>query len=308
MMSPRLSRRNRVRVLISLLIFLGFSAQAAIYSAPPQGSRLLGFPMEHRVAEGQSLDHVAQQYDMGLLAMMAANPGVDPFLPPTGSTLTLPSQMLLPDVERRGVVINLAELRLYYFDNARGRVYVYPIGIGRVGRETPLVKTKISQRIKDPTWTPTANTRKEWLEERGIELPRVVPAGPDNPMGHRALRLSYGNGEYLIHGTNHEFGIGMRVSAGCIRMRPTDIEELFELVRVGEPVRIINEPIKISGEPNGLYVEVHEPLSKNEELDKSAKTLELSAEQVKVLSAPELNDSKIQTLLREQRGLPMMVN
>ncbi|MBY5920519.1 L,D-transpeptidase family protein [Ferrimonas balearica] len=307
-MSPRLSWRNGVRALISLLFLFGFSAQAAIYSAPAHDSRLLGFPMVHQVVEGQSLDHVAQQYDMGLLAMMAANPGVDPFLPPTGSSVTLPSQMLLPDVERKGVVINLAELRLYYFDNARGRVYVYPIGIGRVGRETPLVTTKVSQRIKDPTWTPTARTRKEWLEERGIELPKVVPAGPDNPMGHRALRLAYGRGEYLIHGTNHKFGIGMRVSAGCIRMRPTDIEELFELVRVGEPVRIINEPIKISQESSGLYLEVHEPLSQDEELDKSAKTLELTADQRQSLSEPGLNESKIQTLLREQRGLPMTVN
>ncbi|MBY6185399.1 L,D-transpeptidase family protein [Marinobacter hydrocarbonoclasticus] len=307
-MSPRYSRRNGVRALVSLLFLFGFSAHAAIYSAPLQGSRLLGFPMEHQVVDGQSLDHVAQQYDMGLLAMMAANPGVDPFLPPTGSTLMLPSQMLLPDVDRKGVVINLAELRLYYFDNARGRVYVYPIGIGRVGRATPLVSTKISQRIKDPTWTPTARTRKEWLEERGIELPKVVPAGPDNPMGHRALRLGFGNGEYLIHGTNHEFGIGMRVSAGCIRMRPTDIEELFELVRVGEPVRIINEPVKISKEPSGLFLEVHEPLSQDEELEKSAKTLELSEHQREVLSQPGLNDDAVQTLLREQRGMPMAIN
>ncbi|WP_315900041.1 L,D-transpeptidase family protein [Ferrimonas balearica] len=297
-----------MRALISLLLLLCLPVQAAIYSAPPKGSRLLGFPMEHRVTQGQSLDHIAQEYNMGLLALMAANPGVDPFLPAQGSAVMLPSQMLLPDVARRGVVINLAELRLYFFDNARGRVHVFPIGIGRVGRETPLVETRISQKIKDPTWTPTANTRKEYLEERGIELPRVVPAGPDNPMGHRALRLSYGNGEYLIHGTNQEFGIGMRVSAGCIRLRPDDIEQLFELVRVGEPVRIINEPVKIAQEASGLYVEVHEPLSHDEELDKAAKSLELNAKQRKLLSSPDISETRVQTLLREQRGMPMAVN
>ncbi len=293
-----------MRSLLLLLLMLSLPTQAAIYSAPQPESRLIGFAMEHRVAVGQSLDAIAQQYNMGLLSLIAANPGVDPLLPTPGSVLKLPSQMILPDVERVGIVVNLAELRLYYFENARQRVHVYPIGIGVIGRETPIGKTRVSQKRKDPTWTPTATTRKKWLEENGEPLPRVVPPGPDNPLGHRALRLGFGNGEYLIHGTNQDFGIGMRVSAGCIRLRPDDIEHLFDLVRQGEPVRVINEPVKLAEEADGWYIEVHEPLSGPVALDRDEKEITLQPELRSKLEALRLPPKRLQQVFEEQSGLP----
>ncbi|QIZ78831.1 L,D-transpeptidase family protein [Ferrimonas lipolytica] len=289
---------------MALAVSLALPAHAAIYSLPQGESRLIGFPMEHRVEEGQTLDQIAQLYNMGFLALASANPEVDPLLPTPGTIIKLPSQMLLPDVPRKGVVVNLAELRLYYFDNANQRVHVFPIGIGVVGRETPVVSTRISQKRKNPTWTPTATTRKKWIEENGEALPRVVPAGPDNPLGHRALRLGFGNGEYLIHGTNQEFGIGMRVSAGCMRLRYDDIETLFDMVRVGEPVRIINDAVKVANEPDGWLIEVHEPLSDLVELGRDEKELTIPLSVEKQLAVAMPDPVRLAQAIADKSGVP----
>ncbi|GAA4903513.1 L,D-transpeptidase family protein [Ferrimonas pelagia] len=294
-----------MRTLLFFILSLSLPLQAAIYTAPQSDSRLIGFAMEHRVEKGQSLDAIAQQYNMGLLALIAANPEVDPLLPTPGTVVQLPSQMLLPDVERKGIVINLAELRLYYFDNARGRVHVYPIGIGVIGRETPLGTTRVSQKRKNPTWTPTETTRRNWFAENGTQMPRVFQPGPDNPLGHRALRLGFGNGEYLIHGTNQDFGIGMRVSAGCIRLRPDDIEHLFDMVRVGEPVTIVNEVVKIAEETDGWYIEVHEPLSADVELSREQKSLDIDPRVRAQLE--KLQPARLQQVLAAQSGLPQRI-
>jgi hypothetical protein len=133
---------------------------------------------------------------------------------------------------------------------------VLPIGIGDIGRETPEMTTTVIAENPNPTWVPGPG-RKSWLEQKGIDLPAVVP-GPDNPLGKFAMRLGYGNKDYLIHGTNKDFGVGLRVSAGCIRLRPDDIETLFGLVPVGTPVRVINQPVKMAVEPDGRrWLEVH---------------------------------------------------
>lgn len=146
--------------------------------------------------------------------------------------LTIPLQTLLPDAPREGIVINLAELRLYYYQPWTNSVTVYPIGIGQLGGDTltPTMVTTISDKRANPTRTPTANIRARY-KANGIDLPAVVPAGPDNPMGHHAIRLAAYGGVYLLHGTNADFGIGMRVSSGCIRLRDGDIETLFRQVK-----------------------------------------------------------------------------
>lgn len=166
---------------------------------------------------------------------------------------------------REGIVINLAELRLYYYPPGKNEVTVYPIGIGQLGGDTltPTMVTTVSDKRANPTWTPTANIRARY-KAQGIDLPAVVPAGPDNPMGHHAIRLAAYGGVYLLHGTNADFGIGMRVSSGCIRLRDDDIKTLFNVVTPGTKVNIINTPIKVSEEPGGVrLVEIHQPLSKN---------------------------------------------
>ena len=240
------------------------TASAAEYPLPPDNSRLIGENTTYVVPnDGKPLEDVAAKYQIGLIAMLEANPGTDPYLPKAGTVLTIPSQMLLPDTKREGIVVNLAEMRLYYYPKGEDKVIVYPIGIGQLGRNTPEMVTSVSQKIPNPTWTPTANIRARY-KAQGIDLPAVVPAGPDNPMGHHAIRLAAYGGVYLLHGTNADFGIGMRVSSGCIRLRDGDIEALFRVITPGTKVNIINTPIKVSEEPGGKrLVEIHQPLSKN---------------------------------------------
>ena len=169
--------------------------QAKDYPLPDSNTRLIGENTHYVVPnDGRSLEMIASEYQIGLLAMLEANPGTDPYLPEAGKELIIPTQMLLPATPRTGIIINLAELRLYYYPEGSKEVVVYPIGIGQLGRDTPEMVTSVSQSIKDPTWTPTANIRKNYAKE-GITLPAVVPAGPDNPMGLYALRLAYGRGE-----------------------------------------------------------------------------------------------------------------
>ncbi|WP_211318314.1 L,D-transpeptidase family protein [Photobacterium sanctipauli] len=286
-----------------------FSAQAVEYNRPEPGSNIVGVMEYYQVNKGDSLLDIANKYDIGLLSLMEANRGVDPFLPTPGSLLTIPMQLILPPVKHEGIIINLAELRLYYFpaDNAE-KVYVFPIGIGRIGRETPRMTTKVSQKIENPTWTPTANIRREYREKHDIELPAVVPAGPENPLGDYAMRLAYGSGQYLIHGTNKDFGIGMRVSSGCIRMNPWDIEWLFQNTPHGTKVKIINQPLKQSVEPDGShYVEVHEPLSRTEAQAGETKVVKANDELLSMVSGDEVAETKLSAALLLQTGIPVQL-
>jgi len=261
------SRFTRWISVVALLATVAFAlpARANTWPLPPAGSRLVGENRFHVVEnDGGSLEAIAKKYNVGFLALLQANPGVDPYVPRAGSVLTIPLQTLLPDAPREGIVINLAELRLYYYPPGKNEVTVYPIGIGQMGGDTltPTMVTTVSDKRANPTWTPTANIRARY-KAQGIDLPAVVPAGPDNPMGHHAIRLAAYGGVYLLHGTNADFGIGMRVSSGCIRLRDNDIETLFRVVQPGTKVNIMNTPIKVSEEPGGVrLVEVHQPLSK----------------------------------------------
>jgi L,D-transpeptidase YbiS len=233
------------------------------YSLPEKNSRLVGQIQWHQVTKGDYFELIAKQYNVGMIALIQANPGIDPFLPDLGQTLIIPTQMLLPDIDREGIVINLPELRLYYYPKGRKEVHVFPVGIGRFGYETPLMVTKIKARIPNPSWTPTTRHRQEYYKRHGEPMPALIPAGPNNPLGKYALQLEHNNGHYLIHGTNNNFGIGMRVSSGCIRLRPQDIEWLYKHTRIGNSVVVLERNIKISIEPDGKkLIEVHSPLSK----------------------------------------------
>ncbi|RTF74392.1 L,D-transpeptidase [Serratia marcescens] len=287
------------------------AASATEYPLPPPDSRLIGENTTYTVPnDGRPLEAIAADYKIGLLGMLEANPGTDPFLPKPGTVLTIPTQMLLPDTKREGIIVNLAELRLYYYPKGENKVIVYPIGIGQTGMHTPLEVTSISQKIPNPTWTPTANIRKRY-QSQGVTLPAVVPAGPENPMGLFALRLAMGRGEYLIHGTNANFGIGLRVSHGCVRLRADDIKYLFQNVPVGTRVQFINEPMKATVEPDGSrYVEVHNPLSANEEQlqSKDPVPLTISAPVGKVLMDAGVNQSEVDAAIKARSGMPVKVN
>ncbi|UDF99382.1 L,D-transpeptidase [Enterobacter cloacae] len=254
-------RRNVLGCLAALLI--SQSVQAVSYPLPPAGSRLVGSTQVITVPDHNTLplEAFAAQHGQGLSNMLEANPGVDPFLPQSGTRLVVPQQLILPDTVRKGIVVNVAEMRLYYYPPGSNTVEVFPIGIGQAGRETPRNwVTAVERKQEGPTWSPTPNTRREYAKE-GKTLPAFVPAGPDNPMGLYALYIGR---LYAIHGTNSNFGIGLRVSQGCIRLRNNDIKYLFDNVSPGTRVQLIDQPVKVTTEPDGSrWVEVHEPLSRN---------------------------------------------
>jgi len=238
---------------------------ASVYNLPTKNSRLIGEPVSHKVMKGDYFQYLAEQYNVGFLAMLAANPGVDPFLPTRDTNIVIPKQMLLPFGKREGIVINLAELRLYYYPEGENLVYVFPVGIGRQGLTTPQVTSTIGDKRKDPVWRPTKDMRERYFVEHGREMVKEVAAGPNNPFGKYALRI--GTSEYLIHGTNKRFGIGMRASSGCIRMYADDIEWLYNNIPVGTVIRILEQPIKMSYEHDGKKIEMHSPLTPDTETE-----------------------------------------
>lgn len=240
------------------------SCAALPYLLPVDDSRVIGQDLTYRVKQGDYFQAIAEKFNVGMLALIEANPKQDPFLPKVGSELIIPHQMILPFGKREGVVINLPELRLYYFSPSSPIVHVFPVGIGKQGLTTPKVKSYIGEKRKDPIWRPTAEMRERYLAEHGKPLAKEVMPGPNNPFGKYALRI--GTSEYLLHGSNQRLGIGMRSSSGCIRLYDDDIEWLFTHVPSGTPISIVEQPIKMSYELTGKVIEVHQPLSDSEPL------------------------------------------
>ena len=221
------------------------------------GDALVGRTQAFAASYEDTLLDIARRFGMGISEMQLANPEVDMWLPGDGTTIRLPSQFILPAAPRSGLVINVPEMRIYYYPKGKPFVHTWPISIGRVGWETPLGETSIVRKAVRPTWFPPESIRKEHAE-RGEPLPRVVRPGPDNPLGSHALYL--GLPAYLIHGTNRPYSIGMRVSHGCVRMYPEHVAELFEMAKSGTPVTLVHQSIKAGWAGDELYIEVHPEL------------------------------------------------
>ena len=222
---------------------------------------VVGVPQLVLARDEDTFSDLARAYGLGYDELAAANPDVDPWLPGADTPILLPTQFVLPADIREGVVLNIASKRLFYFpkmpEGQAQIVMTYPIGIGRVGWETPLGSTTVVAKAVNPVWYVPQSVRKEHAE-MGDPLPSVIPAGPDNPLGTRVLKLNIPG--YLIHGTNQPYGVGMRVSHGCVRLYPENIEYLYELVSIGEPVQIINEPYLLGELDGELIFEAHAPL------------------------------------------------
>ncbi len=275
------------------------------------GERLVGQNSTYVVPKGKiSLEEIAAQAQLGLTNVMEANPLIDPYLPTPGTKLLIPHQLILPNTVQSGIIINSAEMRLYYYPaDGSDMVIVLPIGIGQLGKDTPVDwVTKVERKKAGPTWTPSAKVRAEYAAEGEI-LPAVVPAGKDNPMGLYAL---YVGRMYAIHGTNATFGIGLRVSHGCIRLRDDDIEWLFNNVPVKTRVEFINEPIKATIEPDGSkYLEVHQPLSTTfSELnsDEDVDFKRIPQQVLDIINSPDVDQSIVQQALVERSGIPVKIN
>jgi len=244
-----------------LLAAMPTRARASEFVIPSPDAAVVGENRIVQAREGETLLDIGRTYKVGYEEIKLANPDVDTWLPGIGTEVMVPTRFILPNAPREGIVINVPEMRLYYFpESAPGepaRVITYPVSVGRGDWETPLGRTEVVRKDKNPTWRPPESIRAEHAA-RGDYLPKVVPPGPDNPLGDHSLRL--GLPGYLIHGTNRPYGVGMKVTHGCLRLYPEDIETLFESVSVGVPVRIVNQAVK-AGLLNGqLYIEVHPPL------------------------------------------------
>lgn len=266
---------------------------------------VIGEPQIVFTREEDTFSDLAREYGLGYDEIVAANPNIDPWLPGDNTPVLLPTQYVLPNVPRRGVVLNIASKRLFYFpavaEGESVKVMTYPIGIGRLGWETPLGATSVVSKARNPHWYVPASVRKEHAE-MGDPLPAVVLPGPDNPLGLHVLKL--GIPGYLIHGTNQPYGVGMRVSHGCVRLYPENIELLYSLVNVGEAVRIINEPY-LSGWANGdLYFESHQPL------EDDAVSPETHLQDV-FASQPELSEisaqNAVRTIAADVKGVPIRI-
>jgi len=252
--------KNKVGLysIIALLAWMVTSPAYALTFAIQPGSDIVGTVQTATILRGESLEDIGQRFDVGIYELIESNPGIDPEDPQPGKAIIIPTQYILPSGPRQGIVINLAEMRIYYYHKDQQFVTTHPIGIGKKDWQTPIGQGKITEKTKDPYWRPPDSIRA-WYDEHKMYLPEVVPPGPLNPLGKYAMRLSIPG--YLIHGTNTTGGIGVRSSSGCIRMHPEDIESLFYKVSVGETVRIVHKPYKIGRYNNKIYIEKHEPLS-----------------------------------------------
>ncbi|THB69139.1 MAG: hypothetical protein D6B28_11890 [Gammaproteobacteria bacterium] len=285
---------------------------AGTYILPPEGIDVFGETFTIKAKEEDTLLDIGRRYGVGFNEMKSANPNVDMWVPGKGTAVTIPTQFILPPGPRDGVVVNVAEMRIYFYpkpkDDEKPIVTTFPISVGRMDWNTPLGETKITAKVKDPAWYPPKSIRDEH-EADGDPLPLRVPPGPDNPLGNYAMRL--GIPGYLIHGTNKPQGLGMRVTHGCIRMYPEDIEYFFNIVPKGTKVRIINAPYKAGWLMDQLYLEAHELLEEDEVEHKAFDNYEPLVDAV--ARATELRLEKIdrfaiKRISNEKTGVPQLIS
>jgi L,D-transpeptidase ErfK/SrfK len=301
----------RIHRFLWAVVVAGPIAHATEYTLTSTDAQIFG-DTEIITAFGEdTLPDLARRYSLGYEEIQRANPGVDLWLPGEGTPIVIPGQRLLPPGPHEGIVVNLPEHRLYYYPKVKQGetpyVITYPVSIGKMDWSTPLGKTKVIDKRKNPTWSPPESVRKEH-EERGDPLPAVVKAGPDNPLGAYAMRLDIHPGAYLIHGTNNPIAVGMAITHGCIRMYPEDIEALFPRVPVGTPVWLVNEPVKVARVDGQVWLEVHPPV------DEEGQQAAVDIEQFYALANTALGETPtaihwdfVMAELKNASGLPQTV-
>jgi len=298
---------------LALLAAAPMTPQAAVFAPPLPGSDLIGELQYTKAKHEDTLLDIAREFSLGQEEIVLANPTVDRWMPGEGKKILVPRWFVLPEATRSGIVINIPEMRLYYYPGASAnqpasQVITYPISIGRMDWRTPLGATKVIQKIKDPVWRPPESIKREHAKDGDI-LPDVVPAGPNNPLGQFAMKL--GVPGYLIHGTdvNKSYGIGMRVTHGCIRMYPEDIAKLFPLVDVNTGVTLVNQPVKLGWSGDQLYIEVTQPLDEDRisyhELLASALAL---IEKKTSKRAFALDGVALRKALEQPSGVPVLIS
>jgi len=221
-------------------------------------STLIGEPQSYTFAKGDTLYDVARHLGLGINGITEAFPTVDVWLPTVGMTLAFPTSWLLPDSDYEGIVVNIPEMRAYYFPKHRGSsqaVITYAVGLGRGDWRTPTGRFTVTEKTVDPDWIIPDSIRAEHIRDRGDARKSIAGGDPGNPLGRYRMRLSLPL--YGIHGTNVPWGVGMQVSHGCVRLYPEDIKPLFDIVSVGTPGELVYQPVKIGARRGEIYVEVH---------------------------------------------------
>ena len=254
----------KTKIYIALLLAAASApCTATVYELTDPAQRVFGEDQRVQTVYEDTLYDLARHYSLGSEELIRVNPQLDPWIPGADKTVFIPGRHILPPGLHEGIVVNIAEHRLYYYPKPKRhqpqQVISYPVSIGKMDWRTPLGDTQVIAKQKEPWWFPTESVRAEHARDGDI-LPERVPPGPDNPLGNRALRLAAGKGTYLIHGTNNPIAVGLAVTHGCIRMYPEDIEALFEMVPVGTKVRIVNEPVKVAWVEGELLLEAHPPV------------------------------------------------
>ncbi len=283
----------------------------SVYALPDNASTIVGEDSSVTTVYEDTLPDLAQRYSLGYYEIIRANPGVDVWIPGAGKHLTLPGRRILPPGPREGIVVNLPEHRLYFYPKPRRGeepvVITYPVSIGKMDWRTPLGETRVVSKVRNPSWYPPESVRKEHAE-RGDPLPKVVPPGPDNPLGNFAMRLGVGSGSYLIHGTNNPVAVGMAVTHGCIRMYPEDVAALFPLVPVGTKVRLINEPVKVAWVAGQLLIEVHPPVdAEGQSVEPDLQVLEPLLDQALGNDVAAIHWDLARDTLQAATGMPALV-
>lgn len=289
----------RTHLLMLLIISICSSSSAAGVYSFSEDNTVIGMTKTYKIKNDESLIEIARRFDIGFNEITEANPDLDAFIPGAGKSVNIPTSWVLPDVPFGNlIVINLSEMRLYYFFKKKKSMFVttFPIGIGSEGTDTPEGNFKIVGKQVNPSWYVPASIRKE-----KPTLPRVVPPGPDNPLGSHALRLSANS--VLIHGTNRPYAVGRKASHGCIRMYPEDIPELFRLVPKGFRVSIVRQPLKLGIKNNEIYMEVHN--DKNKNLNYYKEAIELLTRKNLLAS---VSTEKLYHALKEKRGIPVNIS
>ncbi|QGP54374.1 putative L,D-transpeptidase YnhG precursor [Piscirickettsia salmonis] len=294
---------------ILLLLYSSFtiySVYALQLPLPKNNESVIGHSLQVTAQKNDNFMHLARLYSSGFHELMEANADISPWHPLNGENVLIPTEFILPDAPRDGIIINLAELRLYYFDHHSKRLFTYPVGVGKRGWMTPVGKRMISHKLHKPYWHVPDSIREHYAKQ-GKYLAKSVAPGPKNPLGKHAMRLSHSS--YLIHGTNKIMGISRRTSSGCISLFPEDIENLFNIVKINTPVYIVNQAYKIGQKDNQLFLEIHKPL-----YEFKATQNKLNQQVIYALlkynqsQQYQLNWDKITKAINEQRGIPTLIS
>lgn len=268
---------------------------------------IIGSLQTHVTSYKDSLVDLARKFGLGYTEIVSANPGIDPWVPGKGKKILLPTAHMLPSAPHKGVVINLADQRLYLFRDDGKSVDTVPLGIGNAGWDTPKGNTKVVRKKKNPTWYVPKSVREDQPE-----LPAIVRPGPDNPLGSHAVYLGWP--AYLFHGTNKPFGVGRRVSHGCIRLYPEDISRLFDDIKIGMPVTVVDQPLKVARIGDQVWLEIHPNQQQADEVEQTgrltpAKPAEFEFRLIDAAGkdSDRIDWDKAKTTAAQRRGVPVAI-